>query len=48
MVDTTGKTMKVVLEEMTHVAIARAVANGAKLETVSVAEMESIPLQVCI
>jgi hypoxanthine phosphoribosyltransferase len=48
MVDTTGKTMQVVLEEVTQVAIARAVTNGAKQETVSVAEIESIPLQVCI
>jgi hypothetical protein len=47
-VDTAGKTMKVILEEVTQVAIARAVTNGAKQETVSVAEMESIPLQVCV
>jgi hypothetical protein len=47
-VDTAGKTMKVILAEVTQVAIARAVTNGAKQETVSVAEMESIPLQVCV
>jgi hypoxanthine phosphoribosyltransferase len=47
-VDTAGKTMKIILEEVTQVAIARAVTNGAKQETVSVAEMESIPLQVCV
>jgi hypothetical protein len=47
-VDTTGKAMKVILEEVTQVAIARAIVNGAKQETISVAEIESIPLQVCV
>jgi Protein of unknown function (DUF917) len=35
-----------VLEEVSQIAVARAVASGAKRETVRIAEMEAIPLQV--
>jgi N-methylhydantoinase A/oxoprolinase/acetone carboxylase beta subunit len=45
-VNTAGKTSKEVLEEACEVAVERAVKNGARRETVEIAEMEAIPLQV--
>ncbi|KAJ8072196.1 hypothetical protein PM082_015754 [Marasmius tenuissimus] len=44
-VSTEGKTTQAVLEEVSKVAVERAVENGAVRETVEIAEMDAIPIQ---
>ena len=44
--DTETKSISAVMEELSQRAIDRAVENGALRETVTIAEMESLPLQV--
>lgn len=45
--DTTDRTTSAVLQEVSQLALERAVENGARRETLSIAEMEALPLQVC-
>lgn len=45
-VDTAEKDISVVLQEVSKLALESAVNNGAKRETISITEMDSIPLQV--
>jgi hypothetical protein len=48
MVSTADRTMHAVLEDISKMAINKAVENGAIRESVKIAEMDSIPLQVFI
>lgn len=45
-VNTEGKTTKEVLEKACKLAVEKAIVNGAMENTIEVAEMEAIPLQV--
>lgn len=46
MVSTADKSMQTILDEICAKAVDKAVENGAVRETVKIAEMDSIPLQV--
>jgi hypothetical protein len=45
-VDTAEKTTKTMIRTVSELAIERAISNGATRESVSIAEIEIIPLQV--
>lgn len=48
MVSTADRTMHAVLEDISKLAIDKAVENGAVRESVKIAEMDAIPLQVLL
>lgn len=47
MLNTEGRTTQAVLQEVSKIAIDRAVAAGAIRDTVEIAEMDAIPIPVC-